>query len=293
MISPVECFRRALAAIRHNPSVIVLAALLASLPNLLTQAVSVLALNKMMPGLQDLMSMTETQLAALSQEELANMTAPPAAETAWTYILFGLTVLTSFLTLGYLRALLKELRGEDAVLADLLSRARLWLKAIGQVIWRGLWTLIWTLPGLAVTVILALVALQTNSLVLTTAIPLVGTPLMIAGFFWATMRYTLAPWVLTDRPDCGVREAQRESIRIATENRSACIRILLLMLGLSMAGNVLTLPFPGVIGSTLSMLVSLVISVFIDASFGACYLLSRGEAAPQKEPLRDGDDTIV
>ena len=187
----------------------------------------------------------------------------------------GLGFLLAFLNLGQLNAQLKLLREEEITPADAFSRAGIALKAIGQRLWMMLWVLIWSLPGAALVILFSLVAVRNLSLGLVLVELAYGVSLVLG--IRAALRYAMAPILLADRPETGIREAQRESVRMMTGKVRYLVLLLLGFFGWIFITTLLSALIPGILGATVGMAMDLALTVYISTALCAFCMALRGE----------------
>lgn len=282
--APMILKLKARAALKQNFPAMLMIAFLAALPGLLMQVFLMLALRgasevvlKWYTSLSEplaLGQMTQEQLSAA----LGGLLAPMREAMGWylpaALTCLGLSVFTSFLRISQTHAELRLLRGQTITAGDALSRIDCLFRAIGMELWRGLWLTLWTLAAVGVSTLLMTFAILSGFAELAELASIQGTvgTIFLAG--WAWLRYCLAPCVMADRPETGPIRCVRESKRMIKGRFS---RILLLMISFillfflqEILGNLFA-AVSQVVGLTFSMLISLVLSLYVDTTICAFY----------------------
>ena len=272
---------RARAALKRNFSAALLISFIADLPSLLTQVFRTLAVTPVITEV----STGLNQHGRVFLEQMRRWTVDDVLmrmDHTWGTLalaLLAVTLLTSFLRLGAVNSQLKLLRGEEIGPADVLSRASAFFRAIGLVLWRTLWMILWALPGLAVS---ALILLLTGLLAgadpqgygvlfgAETAM-LLGMSVCIFLMGWAEIRYFCAECVMADHPETGPVRAFRESRRLVKGNVRRILMMLLSFVGLYLVTNLIGGLLPGVAGLVLSLALSAVLSLYLSACTCAMY----------------------
>ncbi len=190
-----------------------------------------------------------------------------------------LAFLLSFLNLGQINSELKLLRGESITPKDALSRAGLWLKAMGQLLWEALWIFLWSLPGMAVTFAGYLLVFRNPGI--SNFLVSLGSLCTSVLAVRAALRYSMGPVILADRPDTGVLRAQRESISMMKSRTLLLLIVIMSFLLLEFLVTLVTAYLPGMLGATLGMAADLALSVYISTTVCAFYEACREKPAVQ------------
>ena len=258
-------------AVRPMLGVTLLVCLIASLPSLLSQLLTM--------GLQNetLRLSLAWQAGTLSENALflrvqQLLTSP---EMIRNYlIMLVLWLVTPVLDLGWRAYVLKLLRGEEAGLADVLSRAGIFLRAVGHTILLALYVVLWMLPGTLCTSLAVWFTAQGNQ-ALAGLFSLASSVLTIWLGLRAALRVSLSACRLADRPESRAREALRWSrTAMARPPRSLqmlSMILLFILLDAVVGWMAAVLPLPDAVSIILSMIASLVISVWMTSSVCAFY----------------------
>lgn len=282
MLLPSAEFRyRARQALRGNMPVAVMVAFLASLPSLIGSTLTTLSdtawTNTLIDYLAQLLAGTAPDTTAMLNDFRAAMT--PALITAWGVSL-ALSLFAPMLRLGLLRYLQNLLRGQAGTPSDVLSCKQCFLKAIGLDLWVGLKTAVWMLPGLALYLMGAGLAVWMNSLSALYFFAVVSSVAMTALVVRASLHYVMSGYIMAERPETGIRAAVRESIAIMRNRKLAYFMLVLSFIGwnllASLVGAVLTSVSP-VIGLTANMATTLVLNLYISTAACAFYQEYSGE----------------
>ena len=258
--------------------VILLCALIANLPSLATQTVSVLTDSNPLTYLLSQAS-TDTELMAILGDDarLAAMLQEYAAAPS-RLVSLGLSalswLLSPVLTLGLTWCLLELLRGHEIGVGTVFARLNCFGRSIGLNLLTAVKLLVWSLPGAAVMFIGMLLLLLTGSS-LSLMLYFAGLTLMIVLMVRAMLHYTMAPLFLADEPERGVRGSLRASIDMMRTRKMALFSLMLSfilwMMVLSMLTSLLSAMLGTVIASTISMLLQLMLSVYMQTSICAFY----------------------
>lgn len=155
-----------------------------------------------------------TSVRITSSEPLLN--AMNKLFTSPKFILFnlvfiGLTgIVSAGLDLGYTRQLLDTGRGGYPEPLRIFRGMKLCLKAFGLQLWTGLKVSLWCLPGFALLIVG--VELKLYDMVdIGNAVMIISAILMLIMSVRATLRYRMAPFLLADEPDRGIRDCVKFS----------------------------------------------------------------------------------
>lgn len=301
MIPAFEFRRRARAVMKPVLSMLLVLALIAMLPSLINNTVTILTkadpmllftdlTEKMNKVILDSGLEGEALNAALEELQLAFLADFNAflAEKGWLIAALAVlvAVLGPALMLPLLHALLLSLRKKEFTLPGALTHCRYSHKAVGVSVLSMLMILLWMLPGYA---------LMLGGMF----VPRIGGLMMLAGLVVAVVlgvrasyHYALASYVLADRPEMKILACIRCSREIMAHRKMELFTLELSFIGWSLLQNLLqTLAaslFGSVIGMTVGMLCNLVLQVYMIASRCAfyCAYLPKEEAAhdaPQQE----------
>ncbi len=295
MVPAYEFRRRARLAMKQMMPILLVVALIATLPSLIQSTVTLMAnanpdqlmteySDRLMQVLEkhglygasvtDTAVIDEAQLAAdimdaLAQFQLTVMTF--LQEKGLLVALLALMVLlfSPMLTLGLNNAALHALRRQEFTAAMALSRGRYILKAVGLMLVFALRLLMWMLPGFA---------LMIGGIFLPQA---VGGLAMIGGLILSLVmgvimsyRYGLITYIMADDPALRIRDCFRRSCEVMQRRKMELFSLEVSFIGwhlvLSMVQSFL-MSFGAVIGLTLGMFASLFLTVYTTCAKAAFY----------------------
>ena len=216
------------------------------------------------------------------------------------YLFLGLEaaayLIIPFLTLGMIKWMTDRIRGLESPVSTVFSRAGLFFKACGLQLLVILKLWLWMLPGMVLTVLVTVAF----SLMGSTSSPVLemlklylisGLPFsMIVPAFFAYLRYALAEYVLADRPETKIRECISRSKAMMKHNRRIVV-LNLLMFFLMLFASTLLGGLPDILYYVLTLLFSLVITVYWTGTISAFYLdveygtIMANEPKPEAEGL--------
>ena len=282
MITNYELRRRSRQVIKPNMQVLLLIALVASLPGLLANVVTVLSGNSLLSQYQQSID------ASMTVEELMGMMERYVSSGVWMAMTLSMAqaVLTPVLTLGLINAFLTLLRGGTVGVATVFSRMRAFGRSILLTLLLTLKIFLWTLPGMAVMILGAFLG-ESGFLFAAT----IGFVLMLVLVILAAYRYAMASYFLADVPTTGPRVCIRRSKEVMRSRKWQLFALELPYL----AGNyaiytLITLVIPGVIGTTVSLMAQLIFTVYIEGArcaFFEHYVHPENALSPaaEKEPV--------
>ncbi|MGN1020224.1 MAG: DUF975 family protein [Aristaeellaceae bacterium] len=265
-------------ALKPMLPVILLCALIANLPSLITQTVSVLTDSNPLTYLLSQAS-TDAELMAILEDDARLTAMLQEYISAPSHLLsLGLSalswLLSPVLTLGLTWCLLELLRGREIAVTTVFARLSCFWRSIGLNLLTALKLLAWSLPGIAVMFAGMVMLLLTGSS-LAMLLYFAGLILMTVLMVRAMLHYTMASVFLADEPDRGVRGSLRASVDMMRTRKMSLFSLLvtffLWMMVLSMLTSVLSALLGTVIASTVSMLLQLMLSVYMQASICAFY----------------------
>lgn len=269
-----EFRRRARLAMKPVMSILVVVMLIAMLPSLASNVITML---------------TDSDPASVlapfyTQEGFADNAAPSKLMTAlasfiaekWPFIALtsAITLLLGpALTLGFDHTLLKALRREEISYSTVLARLPIFLKAIGLTLMIALRIFLWMLPGLAVTFAggLAVIFSEIAGIVLLLA----GLVVYIVLMTRAMYRYRLATYVMADAPDTGINAAIRRSSEIMKGRKMELFSLELSFIGwrllVSFGQTMLLGMLGGVLGAALGMFAAFLLQMYMYMATAAFY----------------------
>ena len=272
-IYPAEIRRRAYANVRAHFFQVMLVTLIASLPSLALQLAVTLSQNKLVDALQ-YYQYADFSMAVLRRILLAvDASLPQVARLLWRAIPF-LFLMLPFLNIGRMYVHLRFLRGEEADVKDVFSRAGCFLKAIVLEILTVLKVVLWSLPGVAVMFGGSYLLVTGGSEGTFSFLYTLGAGLMIVLGVRANLHYTLAPVIMADHPEKGTFTCLKESIALMRKQimplLSLLMSFILYMLLEDLAVN-LVAALSYSIALTLNVLLSLFFSSWMNTSVCAYY----------------------
>ena len=283
MIPAFEFRRRAREAMKPVMSVLIMVMLVAMLPSLIGNTVTMITGSDPSQALADLY--TEERITAMLDPDLAVSQAAMEEFLGgikafllekWPFIALTTAITLIFspvLNLGQNHTLLKALRKEEISAGTVLARLPLFFRAIGLRLMTALRIFLWMLPGWAVSMVgaVALVFVPSVGILLVFA----ATILMLVLMLRAMYSYRLAPYVMADEPDTGVGAAIRRSVQVMNGRRMELFSLEFSFFGwrllLQMGQMLLLSMFGSVIGMTLGMFVSFFLQMYINMSEAAFY----------------------
>ena len=296
-IVPGFVFRlRARKAMKPVMPILLVVALIAALPSLISDAVTLMTnadpatlmtdySNRMTQvmeaygligtSLVEEVVIDEVQLTAdlyTALDEYAASSVTFLKEKGPIMLALGLLVLSCspVLTLGLNNAAIHALRGQPFTYAAALSRVRYIGKVLGLMLLFGLKTFLWTLPGVAV--MLAGLLVLPESLILPCFF--VGLIASVVMGVMAGYRYGMVTFILADEPTTRLRDCFRRSCEVMQQRKlellSLEVSFIVWYLLLTMVQSAL-LSFGTVVGMTLGMFASLFLTVYTTCAKAAFY----------------------
>ncbi len=281
---------RARKALQNHWQIALLIGLIAALPELLSQLVSALTGGS---AAQRLTVLIENDMNILySNERLSSELQSILNDQGfqWSAILRVVAWLVApALSLGMTAYLLGLLRMQAGTVSSVFSRMKIWYKSIGLHIMTSLKAFLWALPGIAVTIAATfLLAYNVSSADLNRLVFWVnflayaGTLSAIIPMVLALLRYAMASMVLADEPSTGVMQAIRRSKELMKHQKGNFFLLMLSFVGwylLLVLLEILLINMVGyVLASTIYMVLSLALNVYISTTACAFYLNAKGES---------------
>lgn len=285
--------KKALAALKGHWQPALLVALIVNLPTMLMQGFSVFTGNDLMDRLQAFI-VTASRDGVISQQTLLNEINTILASTAfWT--IRGLEILallvTPCLALGMYKWLMDLLHGEEQPVSAVFCRMRQFLKAIGLQLLIILKVFLWTLPGMAVMILLLLPVFRAgtsdarlDALAASQAISLLPVLLMAVPGVMAALRYALAEYVMAEKPESRIRfciSCSKELMKNQKRNLFILLTSFLLWYLLELLVSSM---LPGVLSLVFQMFAGLVLSIYMTCSLAVFYLRLEHAAETHESP---------
>ena len=294
-----EFRRRARAAMKPIMPLLLVVAMIATLPSLIGQTVTLLTgadPNAMLAEYYTQERMTAitsgdaAAVQAASQEIMDGVTAFFQEKAPFMVITTLITwLLSPVLTLGFNHTLIKTLRREEIAVTTVLARLPLFFKAIGLNLMIFLRLVLWMLPGMALSMFGAVVTLLEPSIggLLMLAAMAVMFVLMIRAMY----SYRLATYIMADVPETGINASIRRSKEVMKGRRMELFGLEFSFLGwrllLSMGQSMLLGLFGGVLGMTLGMFASLFLQTYLSMAETAFY---QEYAVGPIDPVREDEE---
>lgn len=314
MIPAFEFRRRARVAMKPLMSILLVVALIATLPSLINSAVMLIAdadpdqlMTEYSDRLMQVMEkhgLTQTVGAPALDEALFAQDILTALEefnqSAMTFLkekgpLIGamslmVMLLSPVLTMGLINALLHALRRQDFTPVIALSRVRYILKAVGLMLLFALKLLLWMLPGMALALAGLLLPESLSGLAM-----IVGMIASVVMGVMASYRYAMVTYIMADDPTTRIRECFRRSCQVMNRRKLELFSLELSFIGwrllLSMVQSML-MAFGAVIGLTLGMFASLFLTVYTNCAQAAFYQEYAVGPVKVEEETQENDDLI-
>lgn len=289
--------KKALAALKGHWQPALLVALIVNLPTMLMQGFSVFTGNDLMDRLQAFI-VTASRDGVISQQTLLNEINMILASTAfWT--IRGLEILallvTPCLALGMYKWLMDLLHGQEQPVSDVFCRMRQFLKAIGLQLLIILKVILWTLPGMAVMILLLLPVFRAvtsgarlDAMAASQAVSLLPILLMAVPGVMAALRYALAEYVMAEKPESRIRFCVSRSKELMKNQKRNLFILLTSFLLWYLLELLISSMLPGVLSLVFQMLAGLVLSIYMTCSLAVFYLrleyAAESHESPDAEP---------
>ncbi len=300
-VVPTHIFRlRARAAMKPVMSILLVVALIATLPSLIqsltiavTGADPSLLVNNTLNRIIQLSEQPDlTQAQMVTGMQRIGETYDRETKVFWQEkgaIFIGLNLMvflcSPVLTLGLINALLHALRRQEFTPAIALSRVSSFFKMIGVELLMALRVFLWMLPGMAVMIAAAFLP-EAWMMILGM---LIGMVVMIVPGVRVAYRYVLAEIFLADNPGMRVRDCLRRSHEVMKGRRMEFFLLVLSFIGWEMLLSLVTGMLLGllgnVVGMTLGQFAALLLTVYINCAVVAFYQeYAIGPAAAPEDP---------
>ena len=292
--------RKALAALKGHWQPALLVALIVNLPTMLMQGFSMFTGNDLMDRLGAFI-VSASRDGVLTQQTLLQEINTIVASTAF-WLIRGLEILamlvTPCLSLGMYKWLMDLLHGEEQPVNAVFSRMRLFFKAIGLQLLIILKVLLWTLPGLAVMIIVMLPVLragttqaQLDAMAQVQGMSFLPMLLMIVPGVIAALRYALSEYIMAEKPESKIRFCVSHSKELMKDQKKNLFFLLTSFLLWYLLELLIASFLSGVLSLVFQMFAGLVLSVYITCSISVFYLRLEHAAetgeSPEAEPAPD------
>ena len=282
-------------ALRQHWQTALLIALIVNLPSLLVQGIAAFTNNDPLTRVQDLMIRAYSSQTAMNtlQDSILKL----FSETG-ILVMTGLSVLvwliTPALSMGMNHWMLDRIRGQEEPVSTVFSRLRILPKSIGLrlfLVWK---IFLWTLPGLAVSLLSLIPALnargKTGAELASAAawsmnLMYFGMTVMLVLGIMGYLYYAQADFILADEPEERVLACARRSREMMKGRRMVLMTLLLSFVLLFLLISFASAAFGGMAGTVialmLQMLGTLFLSVYMLATEAVFYESLRHAPAQQ------------
>ena len=261
---------KARAALQNHWQTALLIALIVNLPSLLVQGIAAFTNNDLNGRLSELAYRASLSAEAMSafQDSVRELLSDSGI---WTVAALGFLawLVTPALSLGMNHWTLERLRGVDLPVSAVFSRLRIFLKGIGLRLFVSLKVLIWTLPGVALSLLSLIPLFRADPAVSESLISAVSMSMngMYAGMILALvlgimcfLYYAVADFILADEPEERILSAARRSKDMMKGRRGALMSLLL-----SAEKSVLESVLAGITGTVIALMLQMLGSLFLSA----------------------------
>ena len=285
--------KKALAALKGHWQPALLVALIVNLPTMLVQGFSMFTGNDLMDRLSAFI-VSASRDGVLTQQVLLQEINTIVASTAF-WLIRGLEILamliTPCLSLGMYKWLMDLLHGQEQPVNAVFSRMRLFLKAIGLQLLIILKVILWTLPGLAVMIIVMLPVLragssqaQAEALAATQAMTFLPMLLMIVPGVIAALRYALSEYIMAEKPESKIRFCVSHSKELMKDQKKNLFFLLTSFLLWYLLELLIASFLTGILSLVFQMFAGLVLSVYMTCSISVFYMRLEHAAETGESP---------
>lgn len=294
---PAFIFRlRARKAMKPVMSLLVMVMLIAMLPSLISSTITMITGADPTNAIAELytqermtvMMSGDLEAAAAASDEIMNGMIS-FFQQKWPFMALTVAItmlITPVLTLGQNHTLLKALRKEEFSVGTVFARMPIFFKAIGLQLMTGLRIILWTLPGMALSMVAAVLLLL---------VPTIGGLVFLAAMvlsfvlmIQAMYRYRMATYVMADQPETGVNAAIRRSCEVMKGRKMELFSLEISFIGWRLAVSMLQMlllsMLGSVIGMTLGLFATFIVSMYLsmaEAAFYQEYAVSPTESVRQ------------
>ena len=272
--------KKALAALKGHWQPALLVALIVNLPTMLMQGFSMFTGNDLMDRLGAFI-VSASRDGVLTQQTLLQEINTIVASTAF-WLIRGLEILamliTPCLSLGMYKWLMDLLHGQEQPVNAVFSRMRLFLKAIGLQLLIILKVILWTLPGLAVMIVVMLPVLragstqaQLDAMSVIQGMSFLPMLLMIVPGVIAALRYALSEYIMAEKPESKIRFCVSHSKELMKDQKKNLFFLLVSFLLWYLLELLIASMLSGVLSLVFQMLAGLALTVYLSCSVCAFY----------------------
>lgn len=272
MISNYTLRQKSHKALRGNLPIILLVALIAILPSLLSSTAVIMTDSDMNTYVMNLALDSQSVVYSGTVEDLMANLSAFAQEKGWISSLASIIagLVAPVLQLGLIATILTMLRGGTPEVGMAFSRLGSFVKSVLLSLFVGLKVFLWALPGIALNVVGSIIVLLTGesaALILLLA----GTVLMAVMMIRASYSYSMSSLILADAPDTKVTECVKRSKAMMNGKRGQLFMLEMNYLIYNLLASMVTGMISGVIGSTISMALQLVVMAYMTTARCAFY----------------------
>jgi uncharacterized membrane protein len=260
-------------ALRQHWQTALLIALIVNLPSLLVQGIAAFTNNDPLTRVQDLMIRAYSSQTAMNtlQDSILKL----FSETG-ILVMTGLSVLvwliTPALSMGMNHWMLDRIRGQEEPVSTVFSRLRILPKSIGLrlfLVWK---IFLWTLPGLAVSLLSLIPALnargKTGAELASAAawsmnLMYFGMTVMLILGIMGYLYYAQADFILADEPEERVLACARRSREMMKGRRMVLMTLLLSFVLLFLLISFASAAFGGMAGTVIALMLQMLGTLFL------------------------------
>lgn len=264
MISNYELRQKAHKALKGNLPIILVVALIAILPSLLSSTIVVLTESDLNAYTMTLAMNPQSVVYTGTVEDLMAEMSAFAQEKGWISTLTSLVanIIGPVLQLGLMAAILNMLRGTAPEISMAFSRLGSFVKSVLLSLLVCLKVLLWALPGMAAMILGSVITLTTGESA-AMLLMLAGTIAMAVMMVRATYSYAMSTLILADEPKEKVLACVRRSKAIMAGKRGQLFSLEMTYIVWNMLASMIANVLGGVIGSTISMALQLVVMAYM------------------------------
>jgi len=264
MNSNYDLRQKAHKALKGHLPIILVVALIAILPSLISSTIVVMTQSDLNTFSMNLAMDSESVVYTGTVEDLLAETAVFVKEKGWISTVTGLiaNLIGPVLQLGLMSAILTMLRGGTPEVGMAFSRLGSFVKSVLLSLLVGLKVLLWALPGIAVIILGSVITLTTGESA-ALILMLAGTVAMAVMMVRAAYSYAMSTLILTDEPQEKVTACVRRSKSIMAGRRGQLFSLEMTYIIWNMLASAVSSMIGGVIGSTISMALQLVVMAYM------------------------------
>lgn len=283
MVTNYELKQKARTALQDNWQTALMVALIASLPSLVSQVLTILVQSDVMQTVQYLLKSMKSNATVgdlLALMEAAGLSLTTYLPTVGVGLIAWLV--SPFLTLGLLNYFFMLLRGEREVpINTVFSRTSCFFKGIGLNLMTSLRVFLWMLPGMAVEVLAVVLAPNEEIANLALVLMPIGMVVMLVLGIRAALHYSMSTRVMAESPEKGINQCIWESVAMMRHRKMLLVSLelsfILLNLLISLVESLLAGLLGNVLGATFSMALTFALNIYMQMAVSAFYEAHRAE----------------